>query len=148
MTTIESLSVNEETNPRIPFPHPINEQDLMNLFRYHNSNQNGTETIHLYLESSRTIGGDYTDKKQEIPETVGYIEKISKINGMIRNRNAESASFTVEREFNETTGERYLEIQFNITPGYDPGINRSDDLKIMKSLGVSAYSFFKALHDN
>jgi hypothetical protein len=133
----------EENLTQIQFPIPQNYPGVCNLLRYVCANLSYHVTIDLISESIVSFG------KRELPKPITLSSVVAStsirgLRGTIQQLEDkfESAHFSMDREFVDDL-EFFTRINFETTPGYEPGELQSDSTTIMGDVKKVVLEYFK-----
>lgn len=152
---LTDINIKDLTN--IDFPRPITESEVDDLIRYiifEADNNNPKLQISINFSANRHYGRELVIKQYESLEDVAMRKGDIKLSGfatrIINSTKPQinSAGFSFRSGYDALDRPVFEGIDFQITPGYEPGDLSSDDLRIMKDVKEATVKYFSANQKN
>jgi len=134
----------EVTN--IDFPRSITYDEARDLCKFLVVNLDGNPEISLNTERTYHFGDRFEERKEATVDEVSVRISNEGLSGIVHrgvHRGfTHSASFTMKQGFDFDHNSFYTGIDFNVTPGYEPGQLSSDNVEIMRDTRLAVQKYF------
>ncbi len=136
-----------ELETRINFSRPIAKNELEDLMRYCvtqiGEEEAGKISISLSLRKNIRYGTILEGKRYESIHDVIIKPGDIEAEGVIRGKCMKSASFRLNTEYDSLDRPVFTGLDFEITPGYEPGELDSDDIGLMQNMRKYTALYFR-----
>lgn len=131
---------------KIQFPRTVSIDEARILLRHITISLTGNPTINITAQRHEKFGDEFAEKKESTLGEVAVSLEGESLRGTIR-RHADlnAADFQLVSDYEDGGKERavYTAMEFQVTPGYEPGELISDDAEIMQETRQAIARYFE-----
>jgi len=148
-TDLETRAESAKDVTKIDFPAQLIEAEVYDLLKYiivESSRQNPTIKVDLTLQQHVSIGESLQTVRYDGIQDVPLKTSVSRAGGTFVHvkpgHSFQSAQFSLRTAYNQLDLQVYTGIDFEVTPGYEPGQLHSDSVEIMKDVKDYVSKYF------